>query len=102
MNESVLNKMCEVYSVNSRCYDYRSDQWVSQEDAYEIMKKAVPKGYNDFKANIIMKFPDDTQFQLAREGSVCVYVRGNELPSKEYLEANEYDNDGEVTRIWWD
>ena len=100
--ESVLNQMREVYSKNSRCYDFRSDEWVSRKDAYAIMKQAVPRGYNEFKAELVLDFPDDVMFQLAREGSVCMYVKGDNLPSKEDLNADEYTIENGVTRVWWD
>lgn len=101
--QSVLNQMLEVYSDKSRCYDFRSDEWVSRKDAYAIMKQAVPKGYNEFKAELVLDFPDDTEFQLAREGSVCMYIKGHDLPSKKDLQADEYQAQADgTTRIWWD
>jgi hypothetical protein len=99
----VLNQMREVYSKQSKCYDYRSEHWINRKDAYAIMKRAVPKGYNEFKAELILDFPEHAEFQLAREGSVCMYVRGHDLPSKRDLQADEYEvNTDGVTRVWWD
>ena len=101
-NQAVLNQMREVYGEKSRCYDFRSDEWVSRKDAYAIMKQAVPRGYNEFKAELVLDFPDDVMFQLAREGSVCMYVKGDNLPSREDLNADEYTIENGVTRVWWD
>jgi len=71
---------------------FRASQSVSPEIAVEIMKLACP-GYNDFEAEDLAKFPDDCQITIAREGSVCVYVKPGEkkLPTRAKLGADEYD-----------
>lgn len=104
MNQSIKNQIQEVYSEHSRCYDFCSDEFVSRKDAYAIMKAACPRGYNEFRAELILEhFANDALFKLAREGSVCMYVKGDDLPSKKQLDADEYtlQADG-TTRIWWD
>ena len=86
-----------------RNLNYRAPFEVTQESAVAIMMKAVP-GYNAFKPDLLKKFPKCATFQLAREGSVCVYVRANggKLPSAKTVKADEKNFDGDFTRYWWD
>lgn len=111
----------------SRNLHWRASQSVSPQIAYEIMKIACP-GYNSFEAEIIRRLDPCVRVTLAREGSVCMYVTGDELPAPYALgedECDTYDEDkyhtnlvpkdgghewvktnlsakaGE-TRMWWD
>lgn len=77
---------------------------VTRDEAVKIMEKCVG-GYNEFEARLLKKLPEDAQVTLAREGSVCIYVKGK-LPEslKEAMKEDEFDynpSTGE-TRIWWD
>lgn len=101
--EDIANQVCEVYSEHSCCFNYRSDRFVSRKNAYAILKRAIPMGYNAFKADIILDLPDDVEVMIAREGSVCLYLKGDDLPSMEDLMADEYtvESNG-ITRVWWD
>lgn len=86
-----------------RNLNYRAPFEVSRDDAVRIMNDAV-KGYNAFEPSLLKKFPKCATFQLAREGSICVYVRANggKLPSAKAVEADEkHEEDGWV-RYWWD
>lgn len=100
----VRDEVKRAYRPGNSVYMYRSDEFVTRKEAYAIMKWALPRGYNEFKAELILEhFSDDTLFQLAREGSVCMYVKGNDIPSKRDLQADEYDAQTDNTiRIWWD
>ena len=83
---------------------FRASSSVTPKDAYEIMKKCCPDGYNEFQAELLLLFPDDCMVTLAREYSVCIYVSpgSKRLPNRKSLNADEIDKiDGEV-RIWWD
>lgn len=73
---------------------------VNKEEAINIMKAAVPIGYNSFKAEILAKLPKDSQIKLAREGSVCVYVKTKHSIPK--LKENERSVHNGWIRIWWD
>lgn len=76
---------------------------MSKRDAMNIMKQALPSGYNEFRPEIIDKLPSDAKIQIAREGSVCLYVKTNTKPRRMSLKADELDMVGDNTyRIWWD
>lgn len=75
----------------------------SKRDATNIMKKALPNGYNEFKAEIMDKLPTDSKIQIGREGSVCLYVTTNTKLSKTTFKADElHEVSPGVYRIWWD
>jgi hypothetical protein len=75
----------------------------SKKDAMNIMKQALPDGYNEFTAELIDKLPADAKIQLGREYSVCLYVKTNTKPSKASLKADELDEvEPGLYRIWWD
>jgi hypothetical protein len=75
------------------------------------MGVAVPDGYNDFKASLLKKLPEDTSLLLAREGSPCIYCftdPGQKLVGR--MKADEYGENSSpnlkhqlhTVRIWWD
>lgn len=75
----------------------------NKRDAINIMKKALPDGYNEFKAEIMDKLPTDSKIQIGREGSVCLYVTTNTKLSKTTFKADElHEVSPGVYRIWWD
>lgn len=92
----------------AKAYDGSDTKWKSKtmlsvKDAMDIMKQALPGGYNDFKAELIGKLPSDSKIQLGREGSVCLYVKTNTKPSKASLKADELmEVEPGTYRIWWD
>lgn len=75
-----------------RNLSFRASQSTDAMTAQEIMKIVCPE-YNEFDAELLGLFPDDCQITIAREGSVCIYVKKGEkdLPSIEQLKADEYD-----------
>ena len=92
----------------AKAYDGSDTKWKSKtmlsvKDAMDIMKQALPGGYNDFKAELIGKLPSDSKIQLGREGSVCLYVKTNTKPNKASLKADELmEVEPGLYRIWWD
>lgn len=82
---------------------WKSETILSIKDAMEIMKQALPGGYNGFKAELIAKLPPDSKIQIAREYSVCLYVKTNTKPRMSSLQADElHEVSPGVYRIWWD
>jgi len=59
----------------------------------------------DIAKRIVDSMTDSTQYRLAREGSVAVYIRTDELNAKEIAEEFDADessfSNGEL-RLWWD
>ena len=92
----------------AKAYDGSDTMWKSKtmlsvKDAMDIMKQALPGGYNDFKAELIGKLPSDAKIQLGREGSVCLYVKTKTKPNKASLKADELmEVEPGTFRIWWD
>jgi len=75
----------------------------SKKEAMNIMKKALPGGYNEFTPELIDKLPADAKIQIAREGSVCLYVKTTGKLNKASLKADELDQVSPGNwRIWWD
>jgi hypothetical protein len=84
-----------------RNLDFCASEFVSRDEAFKILSEAIPGGYNAFNANLLLAFPKNARFQIAREGSVCLYVTGKNLPSAEKVSADEKDG-SKVVRYWWD
>lgn len=87
-----------------RSLNFKASQPVSRDEAKVILEVAIPHGYNEFEPKLLKKFPKCATFQLARAGSVCIYVRANggKLPSAKVVKADEKDVVGELVRYWWD
>ena len=99
-----------------RNLDFRASDSVDRDTAIAILKEIVPS-YNAFYPKLLEALPADCQITIAREGSVCLYVKGLEksmwaIPALECDEWAYYDWDREnccghmafkgETRIWWD
>ena len=81
--------------------------------AIQIMKLATPQGYNDFEAEkcvgLLEIFGDTAKVFIAREGSVCMYIRpsknvwlsrGHEI--EKIADEIYYDTELNAFRLWWD
>jgi hypothetical protein len=93
----VYNEVRQAYKGDK--FTFKASHEVSRDEAYKIMKKIVPE-YNDFKAEKILNLPEDSMIKIAREYSVCLYVRTSQPISKKF--ANEVDFKDGVWRLWWD
>ena len=58
---------------------FKASSYLSRDEAVKIMKEAVP-GYNVFEPELLELLPEDCEVLIAREGSVCVYVKGSIPP----------------------
>jgi hypothetical protein len=58
----------------SRKLHWRASSYVDVKTAHDIMSKVV-SGYNNFNPNLLLHLPKDCQVALAREGSVCIYIK---------------------------
>jgi hypothetical protein len=78
-------------AMTHRNLSFRASQAVDPKTAQAIMEKACP-GYNAFRPKFLGLLPDDCQVTLAREGSVCIYVRPgkSKIPTRSKLKADEY------------
>jgi len=91
-----------------RNLDWKSQNYYSVEDTFNLFKSAV-HGYNDFNPSLIKKISElfkRPKICPAREGSVCIYVKGKPKNSLEEIRAtlmaDECDQYGKEIRIWWD
>jgi hypothetical protein len=87
-------------------------------EAKTILHKALPEGYNRFEAETAIAeldaaFGKDAKVFIAREGSVCIYVKpanvvwigsGRPADLTKVLNADEVSFQPELGmfRIWWD
>ena len=99
------------YGYRVRDLDYKADSYVTPEEGTKIMRNSLGKyGYNEFKPSLILRTEElfeNPEIRLAREYSVCIYVKGKPKASlssiKDTMNADEVskEKDG-TTRIWWD
>jgi hypothetical protein len=92
--------------------DFACSVLLPKHEAWDVLNKYV-QSYNAFTPDLLDHLPEDSMVRIAREGSVCLYVRSNELNSfsEDELESLvfrdmgadecQYNNKGEY-RIWWD
>lgn len=85
-----------------RSLNFKASQPVSRDEAKVILEVAIPHGYNEFDASILDKFSANSEFLIARESSVCLYVKNGKMPSAKSVSADEKDTEGELVRYWWD
>lgn len=88
-------------------FDIRSLTWSGQYvDAMTFLKQAKIVGeYNAFNPGIAKEITEvypNSQFRLAREGSVAVYVKPASKAGRYSFDADEVDLNGDELRIWWD
>ena len=105
IENEVMTAYCDCnnqHPFNCRNLNFRASGAVSRDDAARILSKAIPDGYNEFNFSLLNKFPRNAQFVIAREGSVCLYISGDELPSAAKVLADEKSQEGVETRFWWD
>lgn len=114
MNTKVEREVMKAYSdctnenfgesIKTRELQFKASEPVMLDEAVRIMKKAIPGGYNLFEADILKAIPADREIVIAREASVCVYVKGDELSASvgHSLGCDELTFDFNETRIWWD
>ncbi|SRR5216684_7420414 len=89
-------------------------QALSGHELIDLMPMVVPEGYNAFDAiqsikPVVEFFGADAKYHIAREGSVCVYIKpakGNiwlngrfELPSCDEF---SFCCEKQMFRVWWD
>jgi len=83
-----------------RNLNFKASESVSVLEAVKIMKKAV-ESYNKFEPDLLTYLPKGSQVTIAREASVCIYVTPA-LKEIKAMGADEWNTDGNETRIWWD
>ena len=75
-------------------------------EAAIIMHEALRgETYNEFKADLLLRLPPSAEVYLAREYSVCIYVKGDIKAPRGFLHderhVNQPKHEGQ-TRFWWD
>jgi hypothetical protein len=94
-----------------RMLDWRSTEWLSVQDAVMKFRAYCPE-YNEFTAErlkALNTLGKDVQVQPARENSVCVYLKGNDVSYAsvdgiaQLLFCDEVGEEPDGTiRVWWD
>jgi len=85
-----------------RNLDFRATSAVSRDEARRILHAAIPGGYNEFEADLVLKLPSGAKITIAREGSVCLYIQNASFSQCSRLEADEIHNENGEIRLWWD
>lgn len=96
-----------------RNLSFKATHPLTGEQFVRVMNRVVPDGYNEFDSvvaeNVRSAFGENAEYYIAREGSVCVYIKGSKvtgIPRNSKLagikndEVSE-DKDGTI-RVWWD
>jgi hypothetical protein len=115
---------CWDYNPGSRVFDpdawqrvaarrnlaYLATRWLPRDEAQWVMEQWV-KDYNNFTPDLIARFPEEAEIRIARESSVCLYVKlpwgcKKKLPTAKRVMADERDEVFSVgslcVRYWWD
>jgi hypothetical protein len=102
------------YHHTDRNLKFKSGVWLDPQDCYSIMSKAVSEGYNAYNSDVLKQvldyFGDQAKYKIAREGSVCLYVKTlNELCINRmftfindcFIDEVHLQKDSTI-RLWWD
>jgi len=96
--------------------DWRYEKLLTFSEMAEIFRQSLPQGYNGFHIDDLSIYQDelascgDLRYQIAREGSVAIYVHSN-AQSFRYLLRTVFHNcsadeidwvDDHILRVWWD
>ena len=102
---------CNEYS-GERDLDYRCEVAMTHAELLIAFEALTPDGYNNFDPKVsipkvIQVFGEDAEYFVAREGSVCVYVK----PKRPCVWLNRWEIGADelsyspIThefRLWWD
>lgn len=106
---------CEVEA--ERNLSYFEAESFSVEEATKVLNAAIPHGYNAFNADVCLKrietaFGKEARIFIAREGSVCLYVKPStnvwigcgRASDATRVRADECSFNPEMGlfRLWWD
>lgn len=92
---------------------YIASKSVTAQEICNLMRAAVPEGYNGFEADksipVLVEFFGDAEYFVAREGSVCIYIKPKQnvwftRRTVDCLNADEvlFDSEKQMFRVWWD
>lgn len=119
-NLHAYNEIMQAYSdcndnSGERNLNYFCNTPLTAEELIALMPKCIPDGYNNFDPvktieYVVETFGNKAQYHVAREGSVCIYIKagpGNlwlgtgdekEMNADEFI----FDGDRQMFRVWWD
>lgn len=103
---------CNDLSVGDRNLKFKASFPVSGTALKAIMRGAVPDGYNDFDEKAVERlvelFGEEAHYVIAREGSVCIYVKplkrvwvSRAIEIGKLADEVSYEGAG-IFRVWWD
>ena len=85
---------------------YKAKSAVSRNEAIAILRSCIPTGYNEFEPELLNFLPEDSKVIIAREGSVCLYVKADDSTFdeklKEDMKVDEMNKENGYWRLWWD
>ena len=102
---------CHDHSPNAdRNLDFSASKAIPLWEAIRIMQRYV-KEYNNFEWHLLAKLPENSTVVIAREGSVCMYIKTPILLDKPQMnklikdmKVDEFSqiDDSTIYRLWWD
>ena len=111
----VKRQVIKAYTEATRNLNFKASGAVTIDEAVKIMTEALDvsheamEGYNNFSPQLFRSLPEGTKITLAREGSVCAYIkppRGIILQEAKLIRAmmiDEWSKESDGTyRIWFD
>lgn len=110
----VKSQVIKAYTEATRNLNFKASGAVTIDEAVTIMAKALncgehEEGYNNFQPACFRKLPEGTEITLAREGSVCAYIKPpKDIPLQvaklsRAMVVDEFDKAANGTwRLWWD
>lgn len=105
---------CNEFKAGERNLSYFCSVPLTGAELQTLMPECIKEGYNAFDSvnsvvEVIRFFGDTAQFYVAREGSVCIYIKPTEgniwLNGRvEAINCDEFSFDGNkgMFRVWWD
>lgn len=111
----VKRQVIKAYTEANRNLHFKASAPVTIDEAVKIMTEALDvgheamEGYNNFSPQLFRSLPEGTKITLAREGSVCAYIKPpKDIPLQvaklsRAMVVDEFDKAANGTwRIWWD
>lgn len=93
-----------------RNLEFLATRYLPRDEAKWVMQQWV-KQYNEFTPDVLDALPEEALVRIARESSVCIYVKlpygcNKKLPTAKRMAADERDEQwmqsSQCVRYWWD
>ena len=83
---NIKQRVIEAYNNYDPIESFFISDIIDMSTAYDILKEAIPNGWNNFNYECLLKFPQDWKIMIAKEFSPCIYVVGDKLKDIEKMQ----------------